>query len=169
MEIGTFDGGRARHMIETAMINHSIDKIRYFGFDLFESLNDDDLINEFSKKPPTIDQVKCSLKTTGAKIELFQGYSRNTLPIFYERMKGGQPLDLIFIDGGHSKETIQSDWNYARKLMGINTVVLFDDYYNNDEEEVKKFMQPRDQFKKSWGILKIHMAQVKIKDDALGN
>jgi len=38
-------------------------------------------------------------------------------------------MDFIFIDGGHSTETIQSDWENLQKVISKDTVILFDDYY----------------------------------------
>ena len=38
-------------------------------------------------------------------------------------------MDLIFIDGGHSLETIASDWRWASQLMHNKTAVIFDDYW----------------------------------------
>jgi predicted O-methyltransferase YrrM len=38
-------------------------------------------------------------------------------------------MDFIFIDGGHSFETIQSDWDNVKHRMHDETVVVFDDYW----------------------------------------
>ena len=36
--------------------------------------------------------------------------------------------DLIFIDGGHSYETVRSDWSYCLELVHPGSVIFFDDY-----------------------------------------
>ena len=62
--------------------------------------------------------------------KLIMGNTRKTLPKF----KPERPIDFVFIDGGHSVETIQSDWENVEKLMHENTVVIFDDYYDDTEK-----------------------------------
>mgnify|MGYP001457844067 CR=1 FL=1 len=43
--------------------------------------------------------------------------------------KGGVK-DLVFIDGGHSEETVASDWENVKHLLHEKSVVYFDDYPN---------------------------------------
>jgi hypothetical protein len=131
LEVGTWNGERAVKMIEKAQLNTD-KKVTYIGFDLFEGLSDDLYKEELSKKPPTFDEVKNKLEATNANITLIKGNTINTLPEF---IKGGEKVDFIFIDGGHSVDTIQSDWDAVSKLMHENTVVIFDDYWRNREEE----------------------------------
>jgi Methyltransferase domain len=83
---------------------------------------------ELSKRPPTEGEVNMLLHSTKAQIKLFRGNTLESLP----RSVPSLPLmDFIFIDGGHSVETIQSDWNEIQKLIGEKTVVIFDDYWRN--------------------------------------
>ena len=70
MEIGTYKGLHASQMIETANIFHPMDRIEYYGFDLFEDLSDEDFQKEFAKRPPAYNEVKQRLEKTGAKIHL---------------------------------------------------------------------------------------------------
>ena len=51
-----------------------------------------------------------------------------TLP---EVSKNLPQMDFIYIDGGHSLETIKNDWDYTKNLMHKGTIVLFDDYWQN--------------------------------------
>ncbi len=37
-------------------------------------------------------------------------------------------LDFVYIDGGHSYETVNSDWENVQKIMHPKTIVVFDDY-----------------------------------------
>lgn len=130
MEIGTWTGKRAEQMIELAKNYHPSTEISYYGFDLFELLTDRLNKEEFSKRPPTEARVKDRLSKTGAKIQLYKGFTTNTLP----PLVGNLPqMDLIFIDGGHKVETIKNDWKYAKEFMNENTVVIFDDYYHKDD------------------------------------
>lgn len=132
MEIGTHNGIHSRHMIETANIFHPMNRITYYGFDLFEGLTDEDVQKELAKKPPEYNKVKQRLEKTGANINLYMGYTKDTLPKFLEENRDKQ-IDFVFIDGGHSIETISLDWSYVKKIMNPGTIVIFDDYYSNRE------------------------------------
>lgn len=182
LEIGTYDGVHARQMIETAGIFHPIEQVEYYGFDLFERLTDHDLDREFSKKPPPAAEVARRLEETGAQVRLFIGYTSETLPAFVQEITGtGTTVDFVFIDGGHSIETIAADWEQIRKAMTAGTVVLFDDYYTNTEPQVRavgcqhlinslnrqqydvEILGPEDHFEKDWGTLKVRMARVTLR------
>lgn len=175
MEIGTWNGVHASYMIDVAKIHHPINDIEYFGFDLFELLSDELLELEFSKKPPPMREVQLLLEETGANINLFQGNTRELLHKLKERLTD---MDFIFIDGGHSIETITSDWNLVKDIMSENTIVVFDDYFTNTEPEIDgigcnaiidsldtkhyeiQTLNPMDCFEKEWGVLKINMVVV---------
>ena len=108
LEIGVYNGIRAKEMIEAAKVFNL--KIDYYGFDLFEIMNDDILNNELSKMPLSEISVKKFLSKT-ANIKLFKGYSQTTLKNFNEK------VDFIFIDGGHKIETIKNDWLNCKRLL----------------------------------------------------
>lgn len=148
------------------------DEITYYGFDLFEEMTKDKFEEELSKFPPAQDEVLQKLKQTGANIRLYKGNTLITLP----RVADSLPkMDFIFIDGGHSIQTIENDWCYAQELMGENTIVIFDDYYfdKNDvgaKTVVDKIDRTRfsveilpicDSFQKEWGTLTINFVRVK--------
>jgi predicted O-methyltransferase YrrM len=179
LEIGVYRGIRAREMIEAALLHARPQDVRYIGFDLFEDLSDDLCVREFSKKPFTQLQIEQILGATGARIELHRGFSQETLPPFVETCRrDGTAIDLAFIDGGHAIATIRSDWENVEKIMGPRTVVLFDDYYMNDDPEVSdvgcrslidgldrtafdvRILGPEDCFAKEWGPLRIKLARV---------
>ncbi|MGQ4876391.1 MAG: class I SAM-dependent methyltransferase [Promethearchaeia archaeon] len=181
MEIGTWNGVHAYQMINIAKIFHSNKDIYYYGFDLFEDFTNKDMEKEFSKKPPSINIVKKRLERTGVNIKLFKGYTQQTLPQFINDFKKKIKLDFIFIDGGHSIETIRSDWNYVKNLMNPKTIVIFDDYYKNEEDFIInkygcnfvinsldpsiykiEILKPEDRFKKEWGTLNVNMVKVTL-------
>jgi len=126
MEIGTWTGDRALKMIELARKYHPAGRIEYYGFDLFELMTPDKFAEEFSKWPPTLSEVKEKLEKTGARIFLYKG---NTLEILPKLVPTLPKMDFIFIDGGHSLETIANDWKYAGQLMHSKTELVFDDYW----------------------------------------
>jgi predicted O-methyltransferase YrrM len=174
MEIGTWNGQRALQMIERAKTFHPADQIEYYGFDLFELMTKEVNKEELSKKPPPQDEVRKLLAATGARISLYQGFTTETLPQVVRQLPA---MDLIFIDGGHSLETIANDWNYSLQLMDKNTVVIFDDYYYDrddvgakpivekiDPNEYDVMVLPRrDRFFKTYGVLSINFVKVEKK------
>jgi hypothetical protein len=182
VEIGTYDGQHARYMIETAALFHDVKQVEYYGFDLFERLTPGDLDKEFSKEPPPVGEVTRRLRKTGAQFRLFVGYTSETLPTFVKELKRERKkIDFVFIDGGHSVETIASDWGHVSEIMTLGTIVLFDDYYTNTEPEVARLgcqhiiasldrrkydvevLEPENAFEKDWGTLRVRMAQVRLR------
>jgi Methyltransferase domain len=183
LEIGVYKGKHAQFVIETAKIFRSPDQIDYYGFDLFESQSHGDLVREFAKKPPSMDQVQTRLERTKANINLFKGYSRDTLPIFVKHChETNKAVDLVFIDGGHSFETIETDWQYASELVAEGGIIIFDDFLSNTEEEVAgvgcqdlvsrldprrysvQLLEPEDRYVNAWGTLRTRMVAVRIKE-----
>lgn len=130
LEIGVYNGVRAREMIEAAKVFNS--NIDYYGFDLFEIMSQNILTEELSKIPLSEKQIKIFLSKIG-NIQLFKGYSQTTLKSFNEK------VDFVFIDGGHKIETIENDWRNCQKLLKKNSVVIFDDYFFNNKNLVKEF------------------------------
>jgi len=86
-------------------------------------------------------------------------------------------MDFIFIDGGHSIETIQNNWKYSKQLIHDYTVVVFDDFYRDIEnlgckkildsidrnEFLVEILQPTDKFKKNQGVLCVNFVKVTKK------
>lgn len=128
MEIGTWSGHRAEEMLRLAQSLRPGEEISYFGFDLFEDLTPEMYVKEISKHPPSLSKVEARLQATGAKISLFKGNTNVSLP----RACGILPkMDFIYIDGGHSNETIANDWHYSKEVMASHGAVIFDDYWPN--------------------------------------
>jgi hypothetical protein len=178
VEIGTWNGVHAEQMIRVAAAHTDLESIRYAGFDLFEDLTEEQFRMEYSKRPPTYDEVSRRLKATGAVVALYRGNTRQTLPRALDVLKAA---DLIFIDGGHSIETISADWNAVRQGMGPHSTVLFDDYYPDPQPQLEglgcqsiidaldraryvvEILEPTDAFVQPWGTLRVKMARVKLR------
>lgn len=171
MEIGTWNGKRAYQMIKYAKKYYPVNKITYYGFDIFENMTKDMHEKEISKIPPNLKDVELFLQKTKVSIKLFKG---NTIEILPKAANHLPKMDFIFIDGGHSIKTIINDWNYAKELMHVKTVVIFDDYWNRNDAGAKSIVDKidrkkyeveiipiQDEFKKKWGILKINLVKVK--------
>lgn len=176
MEIGTWTGQRALSMIRTAH-ERNPEPPDYIGFDLFELANHDKLVAEgtASKPPPSANSVFKKLDATGAGLSIIRGDTKTTLGQNHNR----SPYDFIFIDGGHSWETIDNDWKEAQNYAHDGTVFLLDDYYYNDPAEVKgigcqklvqslmdegnwiiTMLSPIETWPQPWGELKIGMVRV---------
>jgi len=126
MEIGTWNGVHAAKMFSEAKKHN--DNVIYYGFDLFEGRNDKINREEHNvKQIYNKNTVESHLKNEKVTYALFQGFSRDTVPEFIPDM----PIDFLYIDGGHSIQTIFDDWNNCQRLINKDTVVIFDDYYHH--------------------------------------
>lgn len=173
VEVGVWNGKRGEEMIRKAAQFHPVSDIHYFGFDLFETMNDELYKSEISKRPPTKAEVQSKLEATGAKVTLFVGFTNVTM----ESLELAQKPDLIFIDGGHDTKTVENDWNWAKRVMGHKTVVIFDDYWHNRKDGPKVVIDAIDRqnynvslmpegdvfFNKDFGKLVISLARVTLK------
>jgi len=133
MEIGVYNGLRAKEMIEAAKIFNN--KIRYYGFDLFEEFDKKKLVSEHSKTPLSKNKIKKKISKL-CSVKLFKGFTSKTLPNFVRKKIN---INFIFIDGGHAIKTIQNDWHYCSKIINKESIIMFDDYYLNDKKVIKKF------------------------------
>ena len=135
LEVGVWNGKRAMEMLTLARELSPNVSIKYYGFDLFEALADAMYRDEISKKPPTQAEVRALIETTGADAQLFAGNTLETLP---KAIRELPKVDFMFIDGGHSYDTILSDWEACAELMHERTVVIFDDYWRNRDDHGAK-------------------------------
>jgi len=123
LEVGTWNGGRA---IEMALASfETLDSVHYIGFDLFEEATQELDTYELNSKPHnTLAAVTKRLndfagvmfqKGKEFTFDLYKGDSRDTLP---EAELAGKLVDLkfAFIDGGHSEETVLSDYNVLQHV-----------------------------------------------------
>ncbi len=133
LEIGVYNGRRSIQMIEAAKIFKS--NIEYYGFDLFEGLSPKMLKNEASKKPMSFAKIK-KLLEGHKKSFLYKGFTNKTLKKFKKEKK---KIDFIFIDGGHSVETIKDDYINSTKSASKKSIIVFDDYYNPDLIDISRF------------------------------
>lgn len=125
IEIGVWNGKRAIEMSRAAM-RHS-DKVHYTGYDLFDEASARTDAEELNfKRTQSLKEVSARLADfakiePGFTFELVRGNTRQTLQ---KKTKA----DFVYIDGGHSIETIRSDYDAVK----ASPVVVFDDYYAKD-------------------------------------
>ena len=81
-------------MIQAAKIFNK--DIEFYGFDLFEMINQKILKRELSKLPNSKKNVEKDLSKI-SKVKFFKGHSFKTL----SKIKN-KKIDFIFIDGGHN-------------------------------------------------------------------
>jgi hypothetical protein len=142
VEIGVWNGKRAQELAGAALRRNP--EVTYHGFDLFESLTDEELEEELSKRPPAKHEVEADLRRFQRlqgllpwrhgrfEFELHQGYTRDTLPAFHAANPEFR-ADFVFIDGGHKIETIGEDWENCSRLVDRGGAIYLDDYYGNAE------------------------------------
>ena len=122
LEIGTWNGERALQLLQCAP------RARYYGFDLFEDATDATDAEEMNVKPHNA-LAAVQQRLAGYEAQLFKGNTRTTLAAFNE------PVDFVWMDGGHSVETIASDWAHVRRLALPEAEIYLDDYYTGPDRK----------------------------------
>jgi predicted O-methyltransferase YrrM len=174
LEIGVWKGENALHMLKAA--SKVSDNVTYVGVDLFEDLaSQANLESEASLWPESKENISMKLTKSypRAQIELIPGYSKDSLPTLI-----GRKFQLIFIDGGHSYETVLGDWTIALKLISHDGYIFIDDYTNIEATILDNFgvrklvdsldtdrysvqiLDPEDIYEQHWGVLKTRMVRI---------
>lgn len=126
VEIGTWAGKTAVDMCIRALSYN--DEVHYIGYDIFDL--GDKALNEKElnvKRPASKEEVEKNLETVkndfpGFTYELIAGDTNETLQ--------EHKVDFVFVDGGHSIETIRNDYEHVKE----SKMIVFDDYYILDNE-----------------------------------
>lgn len=121
VEVGTWSGWRA---VQMALISleQGLD-VTYRGYDVFDDFTPEFDAREMNVKPHfSRDEVGRLLNLVADlyprfSFELLQGNTNDTLK--------DERADFVFLDGGHSYETILNDFEAVKK----SRVILLDDYY----------------------------------------
>ncbi len=164
LEIGVFCGVTSRNICEILKTNYGSD-FRYYGLDLFGSTKTSSVDEiepkfvenqKFSNPLKTIYynfikkenlnskiSVQNFLKKFSQNIELIEGDTRVTL----EKVPLSE-IDFVFLDGGHSYDTVLSDIQKLYDNMKNNSKIVCDDFA---------------------GITKIESVEKAIKDFANNN
>lgn len=121
-EIGTHNGSSAIQFID--YLFPKVHRLHYTGYDLFDLADNlTDTIEHNGKGPGNYKLAEKALNKRKEKYgkrftyELIKGYTKDTLttPVAY---------DFVYIDGGHSYETVMHDYFMVKE----STVIVFDDY-----------------------------------------
>ena len=123
VEIGTWNGKRATEFM-------AVTNCYYTGFDLFEDATKETDQAELNVKPHhEMVEVAKRIEQTGlGKFALHRGDTKETLSKWIEG-PDFEPFDFAFIDGGHSVETIDSDYKLIREAISPGGVIILDDHY----------------------------------------
>ena len=155
LEIGVFTGVTARNICELLSLINNNDFF-YYGIDLFEDYQEaiskefipkflsenqnfsnplKSLVYNFllREKLNSLKSVSKFLLKFKKNIKLIKGNSLEILPNIDLKM-----FDMIFVDGGHSYETVKSELAYILKNIKNNCLVVCDDYTLLETLGVKK-------------------------------
>jgi len=122
LEVGTHKGHTGAELIRHSKNTN----VNYYGVDVFLS-GWSDIVEreEQSIKPDDIDTVRNFLSAYSINVYLYEGRSNDVLPVLKEKNLN---FDLIWIDGGHSYETVKNDFVHSIDMLSDDGVIFFDDY-----------------------------------------
>ena len=139
LEVGVFHGVTARNVCELLYSIHKSD-FRYIGLDLFgqSDENKDEIIPSTNfnnplkeiyfkyilrKNPYSLEAVSELLKKFKQNVHLIKGNSNRLL-----QKIDMSKIDYVFLDGGHTYETVKNDLYYSKPVLDNNGTILCDDY-----------------------------------------
>lgn len=151
LEIGVGSGKTVELFFKESKKN-GMQNVEYYGFDTFDDgppQNETDVLvkrsacrgkdSEFWRMHNTsmdsVNAIGSIYEKLDYKIKLFKGNTRNTLP---KHALSLPPMDMIYIDGGHSYETVKSDYENVKGLLKEDSILVFDDFIC--EEGVSKYI-----------------------------
>lgn len=139
-EIGCHTGRHSASMLMECL--KYTDQLKFIGYDLFDLANEQTHKQEINGKGPgnyqmcvkRMERIKKTCSPVQSKYkkypnkkftyELHKGFTQDTLKT--------NSFDLVFIDGGHSYDTVKHDYEKLKN----SKIIFFDDY---DIPDVQKF------------------------------
>lgn len=151
LEVGILEGATSRNVCELLDVIKNGD-FTYTGIDLFgedENFNNLKEFTPISKKisnplkwiyfklilkmnPYSKKCVEHLLKKFKKSIKIYKGYSKDIL-----KQINLNKIDFVFLDGGHSYETVKDDLGILTSNLKKNSIIVCDDY-NISQYGVKK-------------------------------
>jgi len=142
LEVGVFQGVTSRNICEKLDLIHQ-NQFNYYGIDIFEDsdnfLDDKEMTSKhnkisnpikhllyniiFKENLNSLKSVKKLLKKFDNNVTLYKGLSDEILPKI-----NMSEIDFVFLDGGHSYETVKNDLFLILKNIKKNKVIICDDY-----------------------------------------
>ena len=148
LEVGVFHGVTARNVCEILYEIHKND-FKYIGLDLFEESEENksevipntnfsnplkNIYFRYIKKqnPYSKEAVEDLLKKFQNNVNLIKGNSNLVL-----KKIDMSKVDYVFLDGGHSYETVKNDLECCLDVINSNGTILCDDYNFGHLPDVK--------------------------------
>jgi len=142
IEVGVFQGVTSRNICEK-LYEINKENFLFHGIDIFEDTNSNidnkemtikhnKISNPFKhlifniilrKNLFSIDSIYSFLKKFKNNVRLYKGFSETELPKI-----DMSKIDMVFLDGGHSYETVRSDLSLILKGIKKNKIIICDDY-----------------------------------------
>jgi len=142
IEVGVFQGVTSRNVCEKLYEIHK-ESFLFHGIDIFEDTNinidnkemtikHNKISNPFKhlifniilkKNLFSIDSIYSFLKKFKNNVQLYKGFSETELPKI-----DMSKIDMVFLDGGHSYETVRSDLSLILKGIKKDKIIICDDY-----------------------------------------
>ena len=151
LEVGVFQGVTSRNVCEK-LYEINKDDFSFYGIDIFEDTNTNiDNLELTTKHNKISNPFKHFIFNVILKKNLF---SVNSIYDFLKKFKNNiylkkgfsevellkiemSKIDMIFLDGGHSYETVKNDLSIILKNIKKNKIIICDDY-NQVDYGVKK-------------------------------
>ena len=148
LEVGVFHGVTARNICELLYTIHK-DDFKYIGLDLFEESDENksevipnsvftnplkNFYFKYIKKqnPYSKEAVEDLLKKFKDNVTLIKGNSNLIL-----KKVDMSKIDYVFLDGGHSYQTVKNDLECCLDVINANGIVMCDDYNFGHLPDVK--------------------------------
>jgi len=142
IEVGVFQGVTSRNICEK-LYEINKENFLFHGIDIFEDTNinidnkemtikHNKISNPFKhlifniilkKNLFSIDSIYSFLKKFKNNVQLYKGFSETQLPKI-----DMSKIVMVFLDGGHSYETVRSDLSLILKGIKKNKIIICDDY-----------------------------------------
>tara|TARA_B110001452_G_scaffold203944_1_gene173931 strand:- start:13 stop:642 length:630 start_codon:yes stop_codon:yes gene_type:complete len=142
IEVGVFQGVTSRNVCEK-LYEINKENFLFHGIDIFEDTNinidnkemtikHNKISNPFKhlifniilkKNLFSIDSIYSFLKKFKNNVKLYKGFSETQLPKI-----DMSKIDMVFLDGGHSYETVRSDLSLILKGIKKDKIIICDDY-----------------------------------------
>ena len=142
LEVGVFQGVTSRNVCEKLNLIHQ-NEFNYYGIDIFEDadnlLDDKEMTSKhnnisnplkhliyniiFKENLNSLKSVKKLLKKFDINVTLYKGLSDIILPKI-----NMSEIDFVFLDGGHSYETVKNDLFLIINNIKKNKIIICDDY-----------------------------------------
>lgn len=136
LEVGTHNGNRGIEMCSVNLAKGF--PVKYFGFDLFEHGNEQTNIEELNAKGnPRFEDVNkkfAELQSQFPTLFTYKLVAGNTRETLANPDNLPDKIDFVWLDGGHSIETIYSDFENLKNRADL---IILDDYYHSGVDTEK--------------------------------